>query len=134
MKKVQATTGKSRWDKVGFFLSLLCAVHCASMPLLVAIIPLIGAGFIHNPVLELVLIGTTVVIAGIILIKDYLQVHRSFIPSGLLLLGVIAKLCGLFIFEHQYEPVIITSGAAFILLAYIANWRLRATHRAACKC
>ena len=134
MKKVQAHNGKSRLDRVGFFLSIVCAVHCASMPLLIAIIPLIGAEFLHNPILEMVLIGTTVLIAGSILIKDYLQLHRSFIPLGLLLLGVAAKLSGIFIFGHQYEPVIITSGAAFILLAYIANWRLRATHRTDCKC
>jgi uncharacterized membrane protein HdeD (DUF308 family) len=133
MKKVQATNVKSKWDKLGFFLSLVCAVHCASMPLLVALLPLVGAGFLHNPVLELVLMGTAVLIAGIILIKDYLQIHKSFIPLWLLLAGVAAKLSGIFIFGHQYEPVIITSGAAFILLAYIANWRLRVTHRTACK-
>ena len=134
MKKVQAHTGKSRWDKAGFILSLICAIHCASMPLLIAVIPLIGADFLHNPVLEITLIGTAVVIAGSILIKDYRQVHKNFTPLFLLLLGVVAKLSGIFVFGHQYEPVIITSGAAFILLAYIANWRLRATHRPSCKC
>ena len=134
MSKIQATNGKNRLDKVGFFLSLLCAVHCASMPLLVAVIPLMGAGFLHNPILELILLSTTVVIAGVILIKDYLQTHKSLIPILLLLAGVAAKLSGIFIFGQQYEPVIITSGAAFVLLAYLANWRLRAAHRAACKC
>jgi hypothetical protein len=134
MKKVQAINRKSKWDKVGFFLSLLCAVHCASMPLLIAIIPLIGAEFLHNPLLELILIGTTVIIAGAILIKDYLHIHKSFAPIGLLLIGIAAKLSGIFIFGQQYEPVVVTSGAAFILLAYIANWRLRATHKTHCKC
>lgn len=134
MKKVQAINGKGRWDKVGFFLSLACAVHCASMPLLIAVIPLIGAGFLHNPVVEMALISTTVLIAGSILIKDYVQIHKNFTPIGLLLLGIFAKLSGIFIFGHQYEPVVITSGAAFILLAYIANWRLRAIHRTDCKC
>jgi purine-cytosine permease-like protein len=103
------------------------------MPLLVAVIPLLGAGFLHNPLLELFLMGTAVFIAGAILIKDYLTIHRSFAPIGLLLAGVAAKLLGIFIFEHQYEPVVVTSGAAFILLAYIANWRLRASHRTHCK-
>ena len=134
MKRIQANNGKSRWDKVGFFLSLLCAVHCASMPLLIAVIPLTGAGFLHNPILEIALLSTTVLIAGIILIKDYLHIHKTFTPLCLLLVGVAAKLSGIFIFGQQYEPVIITSGAAFILLAYLANWRLRAIHRPACKC
>ena len=134
MKNVQTSNRRSGLDKIGFFLSLLCAVHCASMPLLVALLPLVGAGFLHNPVIELVLIGSTILLAGAILIKDYRTIHRNYTPLVLLFVGLTVKLLGIFIFQHQYEPVIITSGAAFILLAYVANWRLRATHRPACKC
>lgn len=124
---------KSRLEKAGVWLSVLCAVHCVSMPLLVALLPLLGSEMLHNPVLELSLIGTTVAIAGFIIGKDYLRVHRNLLPVGLLAVGVLAKLLGLFVLEHSYEPVVITSGAAFFVLAFIANWRLRAQHHA-CKC
>ncbi len=134
MNKIQAGNRKSRLDKVGFFLSVLCAVHCASTPLLVAILPLLGTELLHNPTLELALVGTTVVIAGGVLLKDYLQVHKNIAPLLLLLAGFGAKLLGLFVFGQRYEPVVITSGAAFIILAYIVNWRMRATHQTTCKC
>ncbi len=134
MNKIQAGNRKSRLDKVGFYLSVLCAVHCASTPLLVAVLPLLSTELLHNSTLELALVGTTVVIAGGVLLRDYLHIHKNIAPLLLLLAGFAAKLLGLFVLGQQYEPVIITSGAAFIILAYIVNWRMRATHNATCKC
>jgi membrane associated rhomboid family serine protease len=104
------------------------------MPLLVTLLPLLGSTFLHNSILELVLIGSTVSIAGVLILKDYFQLHRNLLPVLLLILGVAAKLLGIFVLQHQYEPVIITSGAAFILLSYVANWRLKTIHKATCKC
>lgn len=127
-------SGKNKWSKIGFFLSLLCAIHCASTPLLLAILPLMGSHFLHNQSLELFLIGITILLAGIIMLRDYLHIHKHALPLVLLVLGIVAKSLGIFVFQQTYEPVIITSGAAFILLAYVANWRLRGSHQAACKC
>ena len=134
MQKDQIAERKNKWDRIGFFLSILCAIHCASMPLLITLLPLLASTFLHNSMLELVLIGSTVSIAGVLILKDYFQLHRNLLPLSLLILGVSAKLLGIFVLQHQYEPVIITSGAAFILLSYIANWKLRTIHKTACKC
>ena len=43
-------------DTTGACLSVACAVHCLAMPLLVAVLPLIGLGFLANESAELVLI------------------------------------------------------------------------------
>lgn len=134
MHKSQVHAGKSKWSRVGFSLSILCAIHCASTPLLVAVLPLMGSAFLHNPALEFTLIGLTVLIAGIIMGKDYMYTHKNPLPLILLSLGITVKCIGLFVLQQSYEPVIITSGTAFILLSYIANWRLRIVHAASCKC
>lgn len=134
MQKSRVIAGKSKWSRVGFSLSVLCAIHCASMPFLVALLPLMGSQLLHNPTLEIILMGTTILIAGIIMVKDYRHIHKNLLPLFLLSLGIGAKCLGLFVLQHSYEPVIITSGAAFILVSYIANWRLRVVNTVTCKC
>ncbi|QHT70601.1 MerC domain-containing protein [Rhodocytophaga rosea] len=134
MPKHKVSPATNKWNKVGVSLSFLCAIHCASTPLLIALLPMMGSELLHNPALELSLIGITVLIAGVILIRDYRHTHRNTLPLLLLLAGVLAKFLAIFVFQQTYEPVIITSGAAFILLAYVANWRLRSTHHVHNKC
>jgi uncharacterized membrane protein HdeD (DUF308 family) len=95
---------------------------------------MMGSEFLHNLALELSLIGITVLIAGVILIRDYLYTHKNSLPLLLLAVGVAAKFLAIFVFKQTYEPVVITSGAAFIVLAYLANWRLRSTHHSHSKC
>ncbi len=124
---------KVNMDKVGFFLSILCAVHCIAMPFLLTLLPLLGSGLLHNSALELTLVGSTIVIASALLVKDYVQNHKNLLPLALLAAGCLVKLLALFVFNEAYEPVAITSGAAFIGLAYVANWRLKAHHKT-CKC
>ncbi|MFM6928414.1 MAG: MerC domain-containing protein [Bdellovibrio sp.] len=34
-----------RWDKIGIFLSTLCAIHCLVTPLLVLVLPVLGQAF-----------------------------------------------------------------------------------------
>jgi hypothetical protein len=134
MAKYRIRPATNKWSKVGLSLSFLCAIHCASTPLLIALLPMMGSEFLHNQALELSLIGITVLIAGVILLRDYLHTHKNTLPLLLLTAGVVAKFLAIFVFQQTYEPVVITSGAAFILLAYVANWRLRSTHHAHSKC
>jgi uncharacterized membrane protein HdeD (DUF308 family) len=128
MPKQKVSPANNKWSKVGFSLSFLCAIHCASAPLLITLLPMLGSDLLHNQALELGLIGITLLIAGIILMKDYRQMHKNALPLLLLAVGIAAKFLAIFVFQQTYEPVVITSGAAFILLAYIVNWRLRSTH------
>jgi lipid-A-disaccharide synthase-like uncharacterized protein len=132
-KNNQSTMKAHRLDKVGLFLSVLCAVHCALLPILITVLPLLGTSLTHNLTLEISLIGSSLLIAGFVFVKDYIQTHKSLLPLLLLSVGIGAKMLALFYFEHSYEPVVITSGAAFIALAFFANWKLRASHQS-CKC
>ncbi|HEY2583370.1 MAG TPA: MerC domain-containing protein, partial [Mucilaginibacter sp.] len=43
---------KSGLDNVGMTASVLCAIHCALVPLLITSLPLLGLGFLANPWLE----------------------------------------------------------------------------------
>ena len=50
-------------DNTGACLSFACAVHCLAMPLLVAVLPLIGLGFLVGERAELVIIISAVALA-----------------------------------------------------------------------
>ena len=39
---------KINWDGLGVTTSLICAIHCAVLPLLFTSLPLLGGDIIHN--------------------------------------------------------------------------------------
>lgn len=51
-----------RLDKTGAFASLLCAIHCALMPLLITLLPLLGLGFLASEPVEWALVSTSAVL------------------------------------------------------------------------
>jgi hypothetical protein len=44
MNQTAATASRARIDLVGTCVSLVCAVHCLTVPFLVTVLPLAGAG------------------------------------------------------------------------------------------
>ena len=46
---VEKTKYSSRLDHAGMTASILCAIHCAIVPLLITLLPLAGLGFLANP-------------------------------------------------------------------------------------
>lgn len=43
---------KINWDGLGVTTSLICAIHCAVLPLLFTSLPLFGGDIIHNDYFE----------------------------------------------------------------------------------
>lgn len=52
-------------DKLGVGVSLLCAVHCAALPLIISSLPLLGLKIFGNPLIETSIILLSLII-GII--------------------------------------------------------------------
>ena len=87
----------SELDKTGMTASLLCAVHCAVMPMIITLLPLLGLGFLANDWLEWGFVGISAALGVASLCMGF-RTHRSrralwILGAGLalLVLGRIAE-------------------------------------------
>lgn len=76
-------------QKLGRWLALGCAVHCAVMPLVLALVPAAAAALGVTAGLERALVGSSLVIAGVGLVRGYRRHRRA---GALLLFGAAAAL------------------------------------------
>jgi hypothetical protein len=110
------------WDGVGIFTSVLCAIHCTIVPLAAGLLPLIGLGFLKQPLFEYGMIGLAFGIGTWALWHGFARHHRRLLPWLLFILGMIL----LIVKEvwSGYELYFLPFAVAFILAAHIGNYRL----------
>ncbi len=73
----------SRLDLLGAFTAMLCAIHCALLPLAVSLLPLAGLSVLTGEGVEWMLLLSSAILAGTSLRSGYLR-HRSRRPMALL--------------------------------------------------
>jgi len=110
-------------DRIGVWITSLCAVHCLALPLLLPLAPLIASSFVASAWFERTILSFSILVGFAALFIGFYQYHRQLYPLYSLTLG------GLIywnkdIFGEQYEPFTIGFGALLIILAHIANLRL----------
>jgi hypothetical protein len=118
-------------DRIGALGSLACAVHCAALPLLIAVLPSLGIavwfgdGFEMGFVIFATLLGSFSVISG------YRRHHAmralSLLIPGLSLLWVGVLYAPL---HHALVPhaITMTCGGVLVGLAHLTNLRLNHGH------
>jgi len=121
---------KGLLDRVGATGSMLCAVHCAALPLVLAIAPAIGAGF-ANPTFEIGFIAFASVLGMTSLILGYRQ-HRVHRALQLLVPGI-ALLWAAVLIEPLHENLVghavaMACGGGLIAMAHLRNLRLAHAH------
>ncbi|GAB4456491.1 MAG: hypothetical protein OHK0029_14550 [Armatimonadaceae bacterium] len=100
-------------DAFGAAASFLCAMHCALMPLVITLLPLVGLQFLAEGWVEWVLIGTAAVI-GITSLCLGFREHRSRRALAVLAAGISLVVLGRV--SEQYEwgewgvPVLVLGG------------------------
>jgi hypothetical protein len=118
---VKALADRCPWvDSMGACISLGCALHCAAIPFLFGILPLIGLGFLLHDTFEKILLALSVVLALASLSLGY-RLHRRW--SGFLILasGLSLIVIGRNFVPHEYEIVFVPAGAVFLAGAHIRN-------------
>ena len=134
-------TLRPRWllriaDRVGATASFVCAVHCALLPLIIAVLPAIGLGVLANHAFERAFIAFAAVLAVVSLATGFRR-HRRFRAFGFLLPGVALMLAGLIV-DFDARPVLhavlVSAGGTLVALSHLANLRLahRHVHDEAC--
>ena len=118
-----------KWDAVGIGLSMLCAVHCVSVPILLSVLPMTGLGFVANHEFEWVMMGIIFVVAGVTFVRGYRR-HRNRGVFVFFALGLV-----IFLFVRPFVPedwhpfATIAGGLAFIA----GHWKNWHWHRPTCR-
>lgn len=105
--------------------SLLCLIHCAGLPLLLAVLPALAQVIALPETLHLWLLAFAIPTSGFTLILGHRR-HRAWAPlvtgaSGLALLSVGA----LALADTPFETPLTMLGSISLVSAHIANWRAR---------
>ncbi len=114
-------------DILGFFISGLCAIHCAALPLLMALLPLIGLGFLLNETLEKALLIFAVTLALWSIVQGYKHHHRA-ILFGVWLFASLLIASQWFI----HHEILAIGGALGLAACHFLNYRFLHTTITTC--
>ena len=118
-------------DRLGATGSLLCAIHCALLPILIAALPSLGVSALVAPGLEagFVLFAT---LFGLAVLAWSYRRHRAMRALALLVPGLAVLWVGVLYapLHHSVVPhaVAMTFGGTLVGLAHVANLRLNHGH------
>jgi hypothetical protein len=116
-------------DRIGVLGSVLCAVHCALMPLLLALLPALGVGALGLGDIDQMLVVFATVL-GVTSLSLGFRRHRAFRAWALLLPGLLLVWSGSFTALHDHSAahmLLMVAGGLLIAGAHLLNLRL--SHR-----
>lgn len=119
---------KLNWDALGIGTSILCAIHCALLPVLLGSVPVFGVNIIHNLAFEWTMIAIAFAVGSYSLFHGYVKHHRNLLPISIFSVGFIFLLLKQFLTE--YEIMFLIIAVCFIISAHFYNYRL--CHRSKC--
>ena len=119
-------TERDRLDWLGAAASLACAVHCAAMPLLVSLLPLVRLSFLAKEQTEWALICLSLGLGSLSLLPSYARKHRRLRLLLLFAFGGSLIITALLSAEEgtRLEAPAMTLGALMIACAHMVNRRL----------
>ena len=113
-------------DRLGAMGSLLCAVHCAALPLVLAVLPAVGAT-LANPTFEIGFVAFACVLGATSLILGYRR-HRVWHALACLVPGVSLLWVGVAIDAAHgsllAHAAAMATGGSLIAAAHLLNLRL----------
>ncbi|APD88697.1 MerC protein [Alteromonas mediterranea] len=113
----------TKLDKLGIWVSSLCALHCLALPVLIPLLPLVGSSFFAQVWFERTILTFSLIVGAVALISGAVRYHGKYYPLILLFTGG-AIYWHKDIFGHHYEPFTIALGAALIVAGHWFNMRL----------
>ena len=119
---------KLNWDALGIGTSVLCAIHCALLPVVMSSLPVFGINIIHNLFFEWGMIALAFVVGSCSLFHGYIKHHRSIKPVMVFSIGFVFLVLKQFIFRHDILFLLIA--VICIISAHYYNYRL--CHRSKC--
>ena len=113
-------------DRLGAVASFLCAIHCAALPFVLALLPLVGLEFLADHRFERAFVVFACALALLTLVNGYRR-HRR--PGSLMLAfpGLSLLLLGVTVAERYpiaLHSVLVTCGGVLLASAHFINLRL----------
>lgn len=125
------TSLRALLDRFGATGSLLCAVHCAVLPMLLALAPSLGLSVWLGDGVEISVVVFVTLLGLFSLVLGYRR-HRAWRALGLLLPGLTLLWVGLLYapLHHSLMPhaVVMTLGGTLVGIAHLVNLRLSHGH------
>jgi hypothetical protein len=111
-------------DSLGFSASLICAIHCAVVPVLLTVSTWGGLQLLNDPSIELSILCVSTLLALLSILPSYLRIHRKlnaivFVCMGFILIGL-----GRLEVSKVWEILFTTVGAMLVAIAHYLNWWL----------
>lgn len=113
---------KFNWDALGISTSLLCAIHCAVLPLIITSLPIMGINIVNNMEFEFFMIFLASGIGAYALFHGYQKHHFSKLPLLIFSAGILLLLAKQL--WHDLELWFLVPAVAFIVTAHYLNFRL----------
>jgi len=113
----------SKLDRLGVWITSLCALHCLLLPVLIPLAPLVASSFVASDWFERSILSFSILVGFAALFIGFHKYHRQLYPIYSLVLG------GLIywnkdMFGEEYEPITIAVGAVLIIAAHVINLHL----------
>ncbi|WP_299365628.1 MerC domain-containing protein [Winogradskyella sp.] len=116
-------------DIIALTSSLICAIHCAAIPIVLSFSSLSSLHFLENPYIEWFFICLGVIFVFISLWPSYKKIHHKLKPLLFASLGFILIAIGRFEFTELWEISNTVLGASLVSVAHYFNWRILKTKR-----
>ena len=115
-------------DLFGFFASFFCALHCALLPVLLVLLPFASHQLLLKPAVELLLVGLSMLMAGVSLLQSYHK-HRRRQVLFFIFGGFMLVILGLTLVPTQGLEVVFTcTGGLMVALGHYLSWRYTHKH------
>lgn len=121
-------------DRFGATASFLCAVHCALLPFVIAVLPALGLAFLADHAIERGFVVFACTLATTMLLLGYRR-HRRLNALFVLLPALILLLAGVIVDFEQAAVThawLVSTGGSLLALAHLVNLRLSHVHDANC--
>ena len=111
-------------DRVGMTGSLLCALHCAALPIALLVLPSVGLALAFNDPIEWTFVGIATVVGALSLVRGF-RLHRVALPLLLLVPGLVLLWGGIgwAPLHHARIPhaLAMALGGTLVAVAHYAN-------------
>lgn len=111
-------------DLIAISSSLICAVHCAAIPIILSFSSLSSLNFLTNTFIEWSFIGLGVLFAIVSLWPSYKKVHQKITPLLWAFIGFLFIGLGRFNFSELFEIGNTVVGASLVSVSHYFNWKL----------
>ncbi len=110
------------WDALGISASVICAIHCAILPIFLTSLPVFGFEILHNQAFEIAMILVAAFVGLYALQHGWRKHHHKKIPMILFIIGMMFLLGKEWF--HDIDMYLLIPAVSFILMAHILNYRL----------